>query len=632
MTTANATRLLVSSMSTSHDAVQVRRAIFVLPGVNMVDVDLENRVVCVFHSGSIMIAQLINSLEEAGYRGRRAMPGEGTGTYISSPWGAIRAAGPTPESEMALFRAMAVLGLILLVGMCAARLWLPYKDNRAYVFLVLGTVGQAILGWRLYQQAWKQLIHFRLRTDFLVALASTLLFLKGAHLVLKERQDVPHFLLLVLVMTTLYASRWLVLWIRSASGENQSQLISCAPLKARVRRDGTEMDILACELRRNDEVLVDAGERFAADGVIIEGSSRVDESLFTGQAHLSLKKQGDQVFGGSINGRNPVVFQVKGVAEDTALSEMVRLLEDARTRKPTRALHASRLGRALGPVAVLMAVATFYHEFSFAEAGFDAGVLRGVAVLVTASPWILSLAVPVVMGVALVCASRCGALLLSGSALEVCSSLKCVVLDAGAELFQKDKDDNSLATLLFFCRQHKIKLYVFTDKNAAVSADEKFANGLTGENFIAIASAAERDDKLKELSRTSGPVAFVSISSRLAQPVAADLQVRCTEISGISSGRSDVVLVDSGLNGLFHTLKISRYATFCMRWIMRTGVLFVLLAVPSVVFLIPSPAVSVLVGGCAMVLLAILSTLFASLPAFVMGRLSSVSSREHSDL
>jgi Cu+-exporting ATPase len=434
MSTGTASKLAISGIRDLSDAGQVETVLASLPGVYLVKVELSTRVALVRHESSVNVAQLIHAVEDAGYGARRAVPGEDSSAYASSPWGALRPAGLTPEERMIRFRALAVLGGLLVLAHLAADLWLKgRRDHWAFAHFILGTVGQAIIGWQFYAGAWRELVRRHIGPDFLIAAATLTGYFLSAWRALFERPDL-HFLSFTVILTVASAGRWIELWLRLRAGRTIKDLVGLAPLSARALRGGREEQVLACDLLPGDLAVVRPGERFPADGTVVEGRSAADESMLTGEALPMPKHPGATVLGGTVNGHGRLVARVDRVASETALARMVAVVEQAGGSLPALDRQARRIAQIIGPAAILVAAAALLSANVGAGQAAGEGLLRAAAVLAAAGPWALLLSVPTALGAALGRSARLGILMRSGQVLEGCSRLSAVVLDRSGTL------------------------------------------------------------------------------------------------------------------------------------------------------------------------------------------------------
>ena len=184
------------------------------------------------------------------------------------------------------------------------------------------------------------------------------------------------------------------------------RFVETMPHHARLLRDGIEVEVDVEDLQPGDMIAVRAGERIAADGVIAEGQSSIEESTITGEPLPRDKGPGDEVFSGTLNGNALLTIRVTRAGSDTTLARVVRLVEEAKSRKAPVVRTADRYARYFLPVILLVAGATFY---------FTRDWLRTVSVLIVACPCALILATPAAMVAAIGGLARRGILVRGGS-------------------------------------------------------------------------------------------------------------------------------------------------------------------------------------------------------------------------
>ena len=208
------------------------------------------------------------------------------------------------------------------------------------------------------------------------------------------------------------------------------RLIGLQPKTARVLRDGMEVDVDAAELTTGDIVIVRPGERVAVDGVVVSGRSAVDQSLLTGESLPVEKTEGDEVVGGSINGSGSFRFEATRVGRDTALSQIVRLVQDAQGAKAPIQRLADRIAGIFVPIVVAIAiVALIVWLMVGPEPRFIFALVSFVTVLIIACPCALGLATPTAVMVGTGAAAERGVLFRGGDALEIARDIRIVVLD-----------------------------------------------------------------------------------------------------------------------------------------------------------------------------------------------------------
>ncbi len=204
-------------------------------------------------------------------------------------------------------------------------------------------------------------------------------------------------------------------------------LLSLVPDEATVLREGTETVVASGELRVGDRMLVKPGERIATDGVIREGRTALDVSAITGESVPVEAGPGAEVFAGSINGTGVLEVEVTTTAEDNSLARIVRIVEAEQSRKGASQRLADRIAKPLVPG--VMIAATLIAVIGSLLGDPTTWIERALVVLVAASPCALAISVPVTVVAAIGAASKLGALVKGGAALEAMGAVRGVALD-----------------------------------------------------------------------------------------------------------------------------------------------------------------------------------------------------------
>nr|CAA9220797.1 Lead, cadmium, zinc and mercury transporting ATPase; Copper-translocating P-type ATPase [uncultured Armatimonadetes bacterium] len=209
------------------------------------------------------------------------------------------------------------------------------------------------------------------------------------------------------------------------------RLIGLQARTARVVRDGRETDVPVEEVVAGDLVLVRPGEKVPVDGVVADGASAVDESMLTGESLPVEKKPGDEVFGSTINKTGAFRFRATKVGKDTALQQIVKLVQDAQGSKAPIARLADVISGVFTPVVLCIAVATFvlWYVLAPGDIRFTMALVNFVAVLIIACPCALGLATPTAILVGTGKGAEYGVLIKGGEALETAHKLDTIVLD-----------------------------------------------------------------------------------------------------------------------------------------------------------------------------------------------------------
>ena len=304
--------------------------------------------------------------------------------------------------------------------------------------LTLGTA--AVMAWagrEFYVRAWKNLRHGTADMNSLVALGTGAAFAyslvatvaPGVFIRSGVAPDVYYEAVLFIIALVL-VGRALEARAKHQTVRAIGRLVELQPAIARVRVGGVEVDRPVAGVAPGDVVVVRPGERLAVDGVVLEGTSPVDEAMLTGEPIPVVKQAGDRVVGGTVNGAGSLVVRTTAVGAATVLAQIVRLMQDAQaSRAPIQHL-ADRVAAVFVPVVAGLALVTVAGWWIFGgEAGAVRAFANGVAVLIIACPCAMGLAVPTAVMVATGRGAEMGVLIKGGEALQRAGEITAVVFD-----------------------------------------------------------------------------------------------------------------------------------------------------------------------------------------------------------
>jgi Cu+-exporting ATPase len=233
-------------------------------------------------------------------------------------------------------------------------------------------------------------------------------------------------IIIVLILT----GRLLEARAKGRTGAAIRKLMGMRARTARVVRAGVEQEVAVDEVVPGDIVIVRPGEKIPVDGMVVEGHSTVDESMISGESMPVEKKQGDTVIGATVNGNGSFRFRAEKVGKDTALAQIIRMVEEAQGSKPPIARLADQIASYFVPVVICVAVLTFIVWYFFGPApSLTYAMLNFVAVLIIACPCALGLATPTSIMVGTGRGAENGILIKGGEALETAHKLTAIVLD-----------------------------------------------------------------------------------------------------------------------------------------------------------------------------------------------------------
>jgi len=320
-------------------------------------------------------------------------------------------------------------------------MWEPMMVQK-YMAFILSTPVQFIAGARFYRGFWHAIKNRTGNMDTLIAIGtSAAYFYSVAATFIPSLSAEPVFYeTSALLITFVMLGKLLEARAKGRTSDAIKKLMGLAPKTARVVRGGAEVDLPVEQVVVGDIVVVRPGEKVPVDGALIEGSSSVDESMLTGESIPVEKNVGDSVIGATINKLGSFRFRATKVGGDTALAQIVKLVEDAQGSKAPVQRFADRISAVFVPAVVGASVLTFLVWLlivpNFVDASFYATVtpfikalLAGVAVIVVACPCALGLATPTAIMVGTGKGAENGILIKTGEALETAYKLNAIVFD-----------------------------------------------------------------------------------------------------------------------------------------------------------------------------------------------------------
>lgn len=311
-----------------------------------------------------------------------------------------------------------------LLGAWAMESWVNY------LFWAMATPVQFYVGWDYYVGAYKALRSGTANMDVLVALGSSAAYFYSIPVTLGwiHMQHHVYFETAAVIITLIVLGKVLEARAKGKTSAAIKKLIGLQPRTARIVRDGQEQDIPIAEVVQGDIVLVRPGEKIPVDGRVLEGQSSVDESMLTGEALPVNKGIGDTVTGATLNKNGLLKFEATRVGKDTALAQIIQLVEQAQGSKAPIQAVVDRVAAVFVPAVVLIAAFTFGIWY-LGTGDFTEALIRTISVLVIACPCAMGLATPTAIMVGVGKGAENGILFKNSQALEKAHQLQAVVLD-----------------------------------------------------------------------------------------------------------------------------------------------------------------------------------------------------------
>ncbi len=312
---------------------------------------------------------------------------------------------------------------------------LPFGMSNAFLSFLLATPAIIYGGWVFYAGAWRGLKNGVLNMAVLVTLSvlAGYLFSVAATFIFEGE---VFYEAAVLLLTFVLFGHWMEMRARSGASNAIQALMNLTPPKAIVIRNGEQVEISTSEVVEGDIVFIRPGNKIPVDGVVFEGESSVDESMITGESLPVKKVVGSKVVGATINKTGTFKFKATKVGSDTALSQIVKLVQAAQNSKAPSQRLADKAAQWLVAAAIIFGLATFFGWLYLGGSLIPAGtnitiwaLTLAITVVVIACPDALGLATPTAIMVATGLGAQNGILYKNATALEQAAKLKAIIFD-----------------------------------------------------------------------------------------------------------------------------------------------------------------------------------------------------------
>ncbi|MGY3902595.1 heavy metal translocating P-type ATPase [Aeromonas lusitana] len=331
----------------------------------------------------------------------------------------------------------ALLTLPLLVGMLAMAGLLPWHLP-AWLELVLATPVQFWIGARFYRGAWLAIKNRSANMDVLVATGTSAAYFYSLYLLATLGMAASgklYFEASAIIITLISLGKLLEARARRSTQSAIRELMALRPESATVWRGGEWQSLSVDEVLRGDRLRVLVGERVPVDGKIVSGESELDESILTGESLPVLRTPGDNVLGGAINRSGVLEIEATTVGEDSSLSKIIALVENAQMGKAPLQQLVDKVSAVFVPVVMVIALFTLLVWYAITN-DFGQALLAAVAVLVIACPCALGLATPAAIVTGTGVAARHGILIKDVDTLQKAHGIKALIFDKTGTLTQ----------------------------------------------------------------------------------------------------------------------------------------------------------------------------------------------------
>ena len=311
---------------------------------------------------------------------------------------------------------------------------LPYSN---FILLLLTLPVQFYVGLRFHKAAILNLKHFTADMNTLISVGTSAAFFYSVFVtffphVVSAAGVMPmtYFDSSAMIITLILLGRYFESKAKTRTYTAIKMLYELSPKECIVLKDGKEVSVPTDTLEVGDLILIKPGEKIPIDGEVTEGSTHVDESMITGESVPVHKGTGNEVIGGTINGKGSITVKTTRIGKDTVLAKIIRLVEEAQfTKAPVQRL-ADRVAGVFVPIVILISIAAFFAWFIFGpDPKITNALLSFVSVLIIACPCALGLATPTAIMVATGVGAKKGILIKNAEALELTSKTRYVLFD-----------------------------------------------------------------------------------------------------------------------------------------------------------------------------------------------------------
>lgn len=461
--------LTITGMTCAACSARIEKGLNKMDGVLKANVNLALETGTVeYNSAELSERDLIAKIEKLGYGA--SLKEDQSGNDEDPRQTAIK-------KQQRKFIVSAILSLPLLWTMVAhfsftSWMYVPDILMNPWVQLALATPVQFFIGRQFYVGAFKALRNGSANMDVLVVLGTSAAYFYSLYESIRKigTHEHPHlyFETSAILITLILLGKLFEAKAKGRSSEAIKKLMGLQPKTATVLRNGAEVEVPLEEVAKGDIVYVKPGERIPVDGEVAEGNSAIDESMLTGESVPIDKKVGDNVFGATINKNGFLKIKALKVGKDTALAQIIRVVEQAQGSKAPIQRLADKISGIFVPIVVSIAVLTFIVWYFIVDPGnFTVALENTIAVLVIACPCALGLATPTSIMAGSGRAAEYGILFKGGEHLETAHQIDTVILDKTGTLTNGEP----------------------------VLTDIKVLNGMEDDVFLRLVAAAEKSSE-----------------------------------------------------------------------------------------------------------------------------------------
>ncbi len=481
--------IAIGNMSCSSCAATIEEVLNEVEGVKSAVVNFATEKATVEYIPTITnLSILKKAIIDAGYD-VLAIPEEG---------GMIDVEKVAREKEIKRQKLLVILGTALSIPIMLIGMLLPFEVFggeffKNLVLFALATPGQAIIGRQYYVRTYKRLLHLRANMDTLIAMGTSAAYGYSTVITFFLGGDV-YFDSAIMILTLITLGKYLEAVAKGRTSEAIKKLLDLQAKTATIIRDGKEIEIPIEDVEVGDLVIVKPGDKVPVDGIVREGRSSVDESMLTGESLPIEKNVGDEVIGATLNKLGTLKFEAMKVGKDTALAQIIKIVEDAQGSKAPIQRLADTVAGYFVPSVIVIAIVTFVLQYFFglsqligiplgASDAFTFAMLAMVAVLVIACPCALGLATPTAIMAGTGKGAENGILIKGGESLETAHKMNAVIFDKTGTLTKGEPELTDVITSNGYDKNKLLTYVASIEKGSEHPLGEAIVKGAEQENI-----------------------------------------------------------------------------------------------------------------------------------------------------
>lgn len=461
----------ISGMSCASCSAKIEKTLNKLEGLTWAGVNFATGKATVeYFQSQLSLSDINKAIEDLGYKV------VGTGTETVSGEDQEREAR---KRDIKILKTKFIVGIILSIPLFVGSFeewfpWAPSFLNNHITLLILSTPVQFWVGSQFYRGFFMALKHKSADMNTLIAVGTSAAYLFSmavtffpSYFMVGGIEPKVYYDTAAIIVTLILLGRLLEAKAKGETSEAIKKLMGLQAKSARVIRDGKEVDIPIEEVLIGDIVLVRPGEKIPVDGTVKEGRSAIDESMLTGESMPVNKKEGDDIFGATINKTGSFKFTATKVGKDTMLAQIIKLVEDAQGSKAPIQRLADKMAGIFVPVVLVIATLTFIVWYIFGPApALTFALVNFVAVLIIACPCALGLATPTAIMVGTGKGAENGVLIKGGESLETAHKLDTIILDKTGTLTKGEPAVTDIIPVNSFSENDVLSFAATTEKGS----------------------------------------------------------------------------------------------------------------------------------------------------------------------